>query len=229
MTQDRVEAVERALAILGAFDATQPRRTLAELAAATGLYKSTILRLAGSLEHCGYLLRQDDGAWRLGPALGRLGTVYRSGFDLADAIRPELARLVEATRETASFYVRDGDSRVCLYRQNSPQAARHHLDEGAQLPLTAGASARILMAFTAPGDAPGDGDGAAVRAQGHYVSLGERDPLVAAVSVPVFDGAGRFRGALAVSGLAARFDAPARDRALALLHAATARLKPALG
>jgi DNA-binding IclR family transcriptional regulator len=225
MTQDRVEAVERALAILGAFDAAQPRRTLADLAAATGLYKSTILRLAGSLEHCGYLLRQDDGAWRLGPALGRLGTVYRSGFDLADAIRPELARLVEATRETASFYVRDGDSRVCLYRQNSPQAARHHLDEGAQLPLTAGASARILMAFTAPGDA----SGAAIRTQGHYVSLGERDPLVAAVSVPVFDGAGLFRGALAVSGLAARFTTVARDEALDLLRGAAARLKPALG
>jgi DNA-binding IclR family transcriptional regulator len=224
MTQDRVEAVERALAILDAFDAEQPRRTLAELAAATGLYKSTILRLAGSLEHCGYLLRQEDGAWRLGPALGRLGTVYRSGFDLADAIRPELARLVEATRETASFYVRDGDSRVCLYRQNSPQAARHHLDEGAQLPLTAGASARILMAFTTPEDA----GGAAIRAQGHYVSLGERDPLVAAVSVPVFDGAGRFRGALAVSGLAARFTATARGEALDLLNDAATRLKPAL-
>lgn len=225
MTQDRVEAVERALAILDAFNAAQPKRMLAELAAATGLYKSTILRIAGSLERFGYLLRQADGAWRLGPALGRLGTVYRIGFDLAEVVRPELGRLVEATRETASFYVREGDSRVCLYRQNSPQAARHHLDEGAQLPLIAGASARILTAFTQPEDPAG----AAVRAQGHTVSLGERDPLVAAVSVPVFDGTGGFRGALAVSGLIARFDAPARERALALLRDAAARLAQALG
>ena len=50
------------------------------------------------------------------------------------------AASVEASGETASFYVREGQSRVCLFRQNSPHAARHHLDEGSELPLTAGAS-----------------------------------------------------------------------------------------
>ena len=138
MSNDRVEAVERALAILDAFRADRPAMTLSEIAAATGFYKSTILRLAGSLERLGYLIREENGVFRLGPAPWRLGSIYRAGFNLGDAIRPQLRRLVEATGETASFYVREGQTRVCLFRHNSPHSARHHLDEGTELPLTAG-------------------------------------------------------------------------------------------
>jgi DNA-binding IclR family transcriptional regulator len=58
--------------------------------------------------------------------------------------------LVEATQETASFYIRDGDQRICGYRLNSPRSARHHLDEGVRLPLGRGATRRVLLAFTEP-------------------------------------------------------------------------------
>ena len=125
MSTDRVEAVERALAVLDAFQADRTEMTLAEIAAATGFYKSTILRLAGSLERSGYLVRAENGVFRLGPAVWRLGSIYRAGFVLGEAVRPQLRRLVEATGETASFYVREGATRVCLFRQNSPHAARH--------------------------------------------------------------------------------------------------------
>jgi len=225
MSNDKVEAVERALAILDAFHADKPALTLAEIAAATGFYKSTILRLAGSLERRGYLVREESGAFRLGPAPWRLGSIYRSGFNLGDAIRPELRRLVETTGETASFYVREGERRVCLFRHNSPQTARHHLDEGTELPLTAGASAHVLTAFT-------DGQGARpsaktkqIRERGNYISLGERDAQVAAVAVPVFDLAGTFRGALAISGLIGRFKDKARQSALTELQASAERLR----
>ena len=224
MSTDRVEAVERALAVLNAFHVAKPAMTLGEIATATGLYKSTILRLAGSLERLGYLVRGDNGVFRLGPALWRLGSIYRAQFDLGDAIRPELRRLVEATGETASFYIRQRQSRVCLFRHNSPHPARHHLDEGAELPLTAGASAHVLVAFA-------DGKGAkakAVKTRGYAISLGERDPQVAAVAVPVFDLAGELRGTLAISGLIGRFDRKARASALAQLLASANRLRATL-
>ena len=62
MSKDKVEAVERALAVLNAFHADKPAMTLGEIASATGFYKSTILRLAGSLERLGYLIREERGA-----------------------------------------------------------------------------------------------------------------------------------------------------------------------
>src|SRR6516162_2536238 len=209
MSKDKVEAVERALAVLNAFHADKPTMTLGEIALATGFYKSTILRLAGSLERLGYLIREERGAFRLGPALWRLGSIYRAGFNLG---------------ETASFYIREGASRVCLFRHNSPQSARHHLDEGAELPLNAGASAHVLLAFS---DAKGP-KAKAVQQRGYDVSLGERDPQVAAVAVPVFDLAGEFRGALAISGLIGRFTAKARQAALAELSASADRLRTML-
>jgi DNA-binding IclR family transcriptional regulator len=249
MSNDKVEAVERALTVLNSFQADKPVMTLAEIAAATGFYKSTILRLTASLERLGYLVRDETGVFRLGPALVRLGSIYRAGFNLGEAIRPELRRLVTATGETASFYVREGQFRVCLFRHNSPHSARHHLDEGAALPMTAGASAHVLQAFSdasptvaktasaktasaKPASAkPASAKSAKIKAvqeRGHYISLGERDPHVASVAVPVFDLAGHFRGALAVSGLIGRFQDRARQVALAELAESADRLRTRL-
>ena len=64
-TEQRVEAVERALSILDAFTAERPSLSLAELAERTGFYPSTILRLASSLARFGYMHR---GAGRSVPA-----------------------------------------------------------------------------------------------------------------------------------------------------------------
>jgi DNA-binding IclR family transcriptional regulator len=51
---------------------------------------------------------------------------------------------------------------------------------------------------------------------------------VAAVAVPVFDLAGEFRGALAISGLIGRFKEKARQAALAELSASADRLRALL-
>jgi DNA-binding IclR family transcriptional regulator len=221
----RVESVERALTILEAAAKQTEPATLAELAERTGLYKSTLLRLASSLERFGFLVRQEDGRFRLGPSLYTLGLHYLHHFNLEDYIRPELRRLVDATQETASFYVIEGDMRVCLCRLNSPRSARHHLEEGMRFPLGKGASGRILSAFSA--DAPQGAEAEIVR-RGSYCSLGERDPHVAAVAVPILDRSDRLRGALSVSGLITRFDDKARKRALKALQQGAERLRAAL-
>ena len=225
MTEDRVLAVERALTILDAFTEDRSEMSLAALAEATGLHKSTILRLGASLMRFGYLLRGADGVFRPGPAPLRLGALYRKGFDLADRVRPELRWLVEQTGETASFYVREGDSRVCLLRQNATRPIRHHLDEGARLPLDKGASARVLRAF---GHERGSA-AARVRARGYHVSHGERDPDVAAVAVPVIGRDRALIGALAVSGLRSRFTEALQNKTLRCLRASVRRLAEATG
>ena len=215
MAQDRVEAVERALSILEAFGETRAELTLTEIAEETGLYKSTILRLAASLGRYGYLVRDDRGLFRLGPGLWRLGSSYRRNFDLDEFIRPVLRELVNETGETASFSVRDGDERVCLYRENSRHPIRHHLDEGVRLPLDRGAAGRVLLAY-----AESSGSENRIIRDGFAISVGERSPDVAAVAVPVRRADGAIRGALAISGLASRFDAAARENALPVLQKA---------
>lgn len=225
MKEQRVEAVERALSILEAFGEERRTLTLARLAEETGLYKSTILRLSASLERFGYISRDAEGLYRLGPSVWRLGSVYRRNFDLGEHIRPALRGLVEATGETASFYVRESSERVCLYRENSGRAIRHHLDEGVRLPLDRGAAAHVLRAYSRDGDQATNDE---VRKEGCYVSVGERNPDLSAVAVPLLGREGDLRGALAVSGPTSRFGPKERSESIILLKEASARLSCAL-
>lgn len=219
-----VEAVDRALALLEAFADGTPRLSLTELARRTGLWPSTLLRLAASLTRGGMLVRGEDGLFRLGPATFRLGLLYRAGLDLAEQLRPALARLAGRTAETAVFYVREGDARLCLFRHESDRAVRHAMREGALLPLDRGAGGHVLAAFTgARGKRL-----AAVRASGLALSLGERDPDIAAMAAPVF-GSGGFVGALSVSGPIGRFGTVARPQLETALREEAAALSRALG
>lgn len=221
MAGNRVEAVERALTILEAFSDGAGELSLAELAARTGFYKSTILRLIASLERFGYILRTPAGRYRLGPSLARLGDLYRDERDLETVLRPALRRLRDESGETASFYVRSGLTRTCLYRENAVRELRHHLEEGARLPLALGAAGKVLRAYADESD----DTLRRVRRDGYALSLGERDPNIAAVAVPLLDGTGRLLGALCLSGLAAQFTLGHQRRCRDLLLQAAAVLQ----
>lgn len=195
-----VAAVERALAILNAFRTSDASLTLNEIARRTGMYKSTILRLIATLvqEHC--MVRLDDGSYQLGSMLLHWGGLYQASLRLDDHVPPILRRLVQETEEGASFFTREGNLRVCLFRVDSPRSIRDHLRTGDLLPLDRGAAGRVLAGFdpalTPPENAP---------AQPYIVTVGEREPDIAAIAAPVFGPHHGLRGALAISGPSARF------------------------
>ena len=224
MAQDRVEAVEKALSLLNCFNEEERILTLAELSKKTGLYKSTILRLLKSLQRFGFITRNEDGTYGLGPSLWRLGSMYRKDFDFGEYIRPVLRRVRDTTGETASFYVKDGDTRVCLYRVNSNKALRHHLDEGVQLPLGQGAAGKLLLAFTDKDCEQAE----EILKNGYAISRGERDPEIAALAVPVMNSKGAVRGALNVSGLVSHFDEEFERKYSEELKAEATKLENAL-
>ena len=210
----RVEAVERSLVLLQCFQRPGEELPLAVLAQRSGFYKSTILRLTASLVHMAFLQRNAAGLFKLGPELRRLGLLSTAKVSLEPLVRPVLQELSAVTQETASFYVRDEDERICLYRVNSPRSARHHLEEGARHPLGSGAAGKILRAFD---PAAAEDEAAAIRRQGWVISDGERDPDLAAVAVPLLNRQGELLGALTVSGLRSRFTAGRFEAARTLL------------
>ncbi len=220
-----VDAVERALTLLGAFQAGKRTLSLHELAQATGFYKSTILRLAASLERFGYLRRREDNRYQLGPACARLASAHGAAFDFSEVLQAAIKELAAASNETVSYYVRDGDERVCVFRQNSTRAIRHHVDEGTRLPLDRGAAGLVLLAFGGEEGPRFD----RIRRDGYVVSLGERDPDAAAVSVPLFDAHDQLLGALTISGLRSRFSSEVIDSLRESLLEAAARLEREFG
>lgn len=206
-TEKGVEAVERALTLLGAFTSVRRTLSLHELSQTTGFYKSTILRLSVSLEKFGYLRRRADGRFQLGPACARLAAAHEAAFDYSELLQQAIKRLSALSNETVSYYIRDGEERVCLLRENSTRAIRHHVNEGDRLPLDRGAAGLVLLAF-------GGAEGSRferIRNDGYVVSLGDRDPDAAAVSVPLFDATDHLMGALTVSGLRSRFSSDVID------------------
>lgn len=225
MAQDRVEAVERALAILNCFSQEQNRLSLKQLAEQTGFYKSTILRLSGSLERYGYLVRQGNGNYHLGPALIALGETARDSFDIGAIVRPVLEELRDQFNESVAYYTLSGDMRICLYRANAKRAIRHQLDEGTRLPLDKGAAGRILLAYSGREGVPYE----QIRQQGWYRSLGERDPEVASVGVPILNERGEAIAALCVSGLISRFETDRQKTFVKVLKVKATELATQIG
>ena len=195
-----VESVERALSLLEAFNMGDNGLALKELAQRTGLNKATILRLSTSLEKFGYLSRDHDGIFHLGSALWKVGLIYRD-FQLGNIIRPVLIELVEKTEETAAFHVLRGNSGVVLYCENSKRRMRYHIDEGEITPLNVGSSGKVLEAFVSPETSQSK----IIQEQGYYISLGERDPDIAGISIPVLGRENELIGVISLSGLVNRF------------------------
>lgn len=204
-----VAAVDRALSVLAAFRDGDVALGLAELAERTRLYKSTVLRLLASLEHGGWVGRQDDGRYAVGPAVARLHAVYAQSFSLDKLVMPALRALVQATGESAAYHVRQGRDRLCLYRVDSPHPVRDHARVGDLLPLGKGAGGRVLVAFD-----PELGDWvkkdrahyARVRANGYEALVGDRHSEIAGISAPVFRKDGALAAALTLTMPAHRYD-----------------------
>lgn len=223
-----IAAVDRACRVLQALERASDGTRLTDLARDTGLALATLSRLLASLEHAGLARRGPDKRYALGPALLRLGNAYRRSLRIEPLVTPLLEELAAATDDAASFSVRDGAHRLCLFRVDSTLPLRESVAAGDRLPLGVGAPSRVLRAFTEAD--PRDDD---VRARGWAVSLGERVPELAAVAAPVFgvtDGADAgLLGALSLSGLRSRFDGADLERRRALVVAAAQRLSAALG
>ena len=220
-----VAAVDRALTILDAFSEDDTTLSLAELAKRTGMHKSTLLRLATSLEKFGYLHRSADGLFHLGSKLLFLGSLYQRHFRTSDIVPPVLKQIVTELHEGASFYVRDGDHRVCLHRVESRQAVRDSIHEGDRLPLNVGAAGHVLRAFSGGTGERYD----EIRQRLYSASYGERDPETAAVACPVFGIDQKFIGALSVSGPKYRIEARGINSILPVLFKHARNLTRTLG
>ncbi|MFB9476493.1 IclR family transcriptional regulator C-terminal domain-containing protein [Nonomuraea salmonea] len=101
--------LERGLSVLRAL-AADPRRPAraTDLVRATGLARSTVDRVLGTLAHLGYV-RADGRDVVLAPRLMELGEAYLSGSGLRDAVAGPAARLADELDESVSVAVRDGD------------------------------------------------------------------------------------------------------------------------
>ncbi|HEX9530940.1 MAG TPA: IclR family transcriptional regulator C-terminal domain-containing protein [Acidimicrobiales bacterium] len=172
-----VGVLDKAVSILAALEAGPC--SLAGVVEATGLTRATAHRLAGALEVHGFVGRDTQGRYAVGPRVAGLG--------LAAAARPALEVLRDATGESVQLFVRRGAQRICILALESPHGLRTIVPVGAVLPLERGSAGAVLR------------DDLQAGRRGWAQSVGEREAGVASVSAPVRR-LGRTVAAVSVSG-----------------------------
>ena len=177
-----VESVNKALEILNCFTDNNEVLTVTKIANITGDHKSRISRISKSLENYGYIRKIKSGEFKIGHSISRLYEIYESSYNLKNSIKQELDFISSKTKETASFFVKQNDARVCI-QSSAPSKSIRHLEEiGQKKPLNKGSSGHILSAYHNLEIK----DKTKVLKNGYSMTFGERDPEMASVSVPIF-------------------------------------------
>ncbi|HCU91744.1 MAG TPA: IclR family transcriptional regulator [Actinobacteria bacterium] len=219
------QAVDRAARLLTEVVHSPDAVTFTELAAATGLAKSTTSRLLLALERNGLVRRDDHGRFRPGEVFVRFA--WRGGAEagLTVVAQPFLDRLGELTGETINLGVEHDGLVEQIAQVDSVYVIGATNWLGRPVPLHCAALGKVLLAYGAAPLPPGRlerlteqtitsraalaADLAAVCARGYAITDGELEPGLVAVAAPVYRDGGAVVAALSVSGPATRL-APAR-------------------
>ncbi len=144
-----VHSLELGLRILESFDRDAvDEMSLSEMARRIGVTRSSAFRLVHTLQHLGYLERDDETKnYRLGARVMSLGYSFLASKDIAELARPDLQRLRAQTRCSTHLGILDGAEVVYIARFAAHQPVSATIAVGARLPAHATTMGRIILAY----------------------------------------------------------------------------------
>jgi len=246
--RQRVASVTRALALLDEVARSEDGLGVNELARRIGVNASTASRLLGTLEDAGFVERSADGPYRLGLKLLALSDRVLGQLDVRDRARPWLTWLVEETGETATLSVPGGGQAITVDFVPSSSSVVSMARVGRPSVAHATAAGKVMLAFgsavldvdaqgqltaftertiTDPGELAAELE--AVRASGIAEAVGEREPDLNALAVPVMGRRDELVAILGLQGPAARLPASTRRALRGPLRRAASELGRSLG
>ena len=229
-----VEVIGKVLRILEALDNSSEGLNLRQISLQTGVNKSTAYRFLSHLEGAGYLFRQEDGTYLIGPRLARFGTGIAYHARLRKISRPILEEVWRITKETVNLAILDGHEVLLLDVIESPQLFRMGSQVGMRMALNCTALGKTILAFmpletqeemlaslTFTRVTPRTIMDAArlrkelvrVRNQGYALDDREGNLGARCIAAPILDGSGRVLAAISVTGPVTRIT---RERVLSL-------------
>jgi IclR family pca regulon transcriptional regulator len=231
---DRVASLARGLAIIESFDDDHPRRTIAEVSAATDIPRSAVRRHLLSLIEFGYAASDGKRYW-LTPRVLRLGQSYLASARLPRLVQPFLQRLAQVTGETSNASVLDGHDVVYIARGNPPRLITVGYQIGARVPAHVVTPGPVILARW-PDDAlarwVGEHDFRAftartvtapmafldevqtARARDWWATVGQYDSAFAGIAVALVDRKGACHGALSLTVLSSQYTLERMERDL---------------
>ena len=216
---DHVEKITRVMEVLCRDKATYSLRDLERL---TGIPKSTLHRLLTSLEKQEWVYKDaSTGSFRPGIRFFLLNN--RSCFyqELIGKAQEQMENLVKQTGKTCLMCVLEGSVGLCIHSVEPPYPVKYVAHKGMAIPLYAGASGKVLLAFCNESlrrkilteGLPPKVDRKellaqleAIREKGYAFSREEWIPHAGDISAPIFDRKGNFVAQIGVAGLATSFE-----------------------
>jgi IclR family acetate operon transcriptional repressor len=210
------QAVDRAARLLTEVVHSPGSVTFTELAAATGLAKSTTSRLLLALERNGLVRRDEAGKFRPGEMFVRFAWQGGAEAGLTEVAQAYLDRLGRTTGETVNLGVGRGDMVEQIAQVDSVYLIGATNWLGRPVPLHCTAIGKVLLAYGAAKLPPGrlerrtehtitsraalEAELEVVRQRGYAVIDSELEPGLVAVAAPVYRDGGTVVAALSVSG-----------------------------
>lgn len=249
--QYRIKVLEKALAVLELFDQPSVELTATGVAKKLGMSKSTAFRILSVLEARSYLERaRDDGAYRLGFMLHRLGSLVEGRAVIQRRARPVLEELKQECDETVHLVVLDDGEALYLDKIEGRKAIRVVSRVGMRLPLHCSGVGKVLLASLSDDEVDAiirlrelapftpntiteraklRAELRLVRRKGFAIDNEEIELGLKCVAAPVRDASGGVVAAVSISGPKYRFDEATTRELVRLLCRAGARISAALG
>ncbi|GGE99997.1 IclR family transcriptional regulator [Mycetocola zhadangensis] len=245
----RNTTTDRTLEILSLFSDTRLSISVADLVAELGVSRSSAYRYLQSLIRHQFLESAPDGSLRLGMRVLDLARLARVGYGISELAVPEMRSLAAEHRATVILTSLIGRSVVCLEREEWPgQFVRLSYAPGLELPVNAGASALVLLAWKSRADVEKLLDRpltkfttntltdvpeiferlATIRDEGHAISFAEVDTAALGIAVPVRGPDDSVAAALSIVSLKTPVPDTQLTRALEDLHRAAGRISERL-
>ncbi|KAA8998971.1 IclR family transcriptional regulator [Affinibrenneria salicis] len=140
------QSLAKGLEVLRSFNARRRSMTLAEIAAASGISKSSAQRMVYTLEQLGYVGKQSrTRRYQLTARALELGFSYLDGHPLIEVANPFLAELTRITGETSCLTEAVGNEMVYIARFVSAGFVPVHMPIGSRLPMYCTAAGRAWL------------------------------------------------------------------------------------
>lgn len=143
--RDIMGGLAKGLAVIETFGTTNPRQSISDVAAASGLDRATARRCLLTLAHHGYA-DWDGKFFTLTPRVLRLGTACLASMPLPAIVQPALDALSDQIGESSSVSILEGDEIVYIARAAQRKVMSISLMPGSRLPAYCTSMGRIMLA-----------------------------------------------------------------------------------
>lgn len=196
--------------------------TLADVAKAASITKSTAFRILATLEYRGFVIKDNGAQYRLGLRIAKIGARVLEDMDIVKVVHPHLESLCEAVGETAHLVVLTND-RACFIDKVSSTQSSFRMESiiGLQKSAYSTGTGKVLLAFSDEAyqeaylqkvqfkaytdhtitDAQTlRTELANIRSRGYGFDEGESERGLYCVAAPIFDYTGKAVASVSVSG-----------------------------